>query len=381
MLEDLDQGGRRGGPEEHRVRPADQVVRPVAALPAPRRIHVDRLVRWLPLCDQLRVGHVVLQGLVQLQERGLSYHRAGLEVAFRRLPTGVQGVLVGFGRLVQYRQLPPGADYKAAADLLGAAARTLDFWSESVNYAHMHRIFIDAVCELWRSGLRQVLVVLHGVDACYARTLVQLQQQEALRAKRVKLQAEFAEKAAQERQAALQNAAFVERMRSQVRDITARRPTAVRHQPEPQISAKTVLTIQGLREKRWRDGRQTWSDLRRVQGSTELSELLPPVMGAKVVDRLKLKGWHTVQQLLKAGENKATAVVPALLPELKERLRRVITALREHLGIKPESVWEKALERSDNEDEDSEEDVGEEDNESTSFDSDEGSPKSKRSKG
>ena len=311
-----------------------------------------------------------LQGLLQLHERGFSYNRSGLEVVFcRRLEGRLQGMLIGFGGLRHHRELSPGADYKAAFNLLDDAARVLNFWSKSATYAHTHQIFVDTGCTLRHEGLRQALAVLHDVDACHARIVVQLKQQEDLRAERVRLQAEFAGKAADQRQAALENAAYVEQMRSRFKDITARRPTARRQQPEPQISANTVQTNKARREKRWREGQQTMADLRLVHGSTNMSELLLPLMGSVVVDRLELKGWLTVEQLLKAGANKAILAVPMALPDLRERLRRVITVLGKHLRIKPESVWEAVLDVEDSHDED---------NESTGFGSDDGSSSPKR---
>ena len=111
------------------------------------------------------------------------------------------------------------------------------------------------------------------------------------------------------------------------------------------------------------------ADLRLVHGSTNMSELLLPLMGSVVVDRLELKGWLTVEQLLKAGANKAILAVPMALPDLRERLRRVITVLGKHLRIKPESVWEAVLDVEDSHDED---------NESTGFGSDDGSSSPKR---
>lgn len=287
-----------------------------------------------------------LQGLLQLHERGFAYNRGSLRVAFRKTESGVRGVLLGFGRLTELKPQLICSDLQAAFDLFVQAAHTLDFWQESVEYAHTWQIFADSGSTLKQKGLRMALMVLNDMESCYARICKRRQQQEALRAARLKLQAEHAERAARERQAALANAAERERVRHLYDDVTARRPTRAWQWlgQQPQLSSSTQETIAGLRAKRWRQGKQTLADLRRVQSDTDISELLGLVLGPIVVERLKQRGWSTVERLLKAGADKAVEVVPIGMPSLRQQLTQVMAALRSHLGIHPKGSWGAVLE-------------------------------------
>ena len=303
-----------------------------------------------------------LQGLVQLHERGFAYNRSVLQVAFHNSEAGVQGVLLNFGRLTKRTSQLNGVDLQAAFNLFGQAVQALDFWRESKEYMHTWLIFQDSGSTLRRYGLRRALMVLNDMDGCYARMCERRQQQEGLRAAQLKLEAEHAERAARERQAALENAAERENMRHLYKDVTARRPTRAWCWlgQQPQFSSTTKQTVADLRAKRWREGKQTSADLRQVQGGTDVSEFLAPVLGLRVVERLQQQGCSTVELLLRAGADKAVAAVPIALPDLRERLRQLMAALRSHLGIHPKGSWGNACasgaENSERQDSGAEED-------------------------
>ena len=141
------------------------------------------------------------------------------------------------------------------------------------------------------------------------------------------------------------------------------------------------MTLEARRAKRWREGKQTMADLRQIDRNTNVSELLLPVIGSVVTNRLKLKGWLTVEQLLKAGAKKATSEIPSGLPALHKQLTRVITVLGKHLRIQPVSEWSTALDEGEGDGKDAEEDDNEEDDSvSTSSSSHGGSPNPKRPK-